>query len=90
MSNGNTVITVIILGHELVFHPTETAYNQFLNEAARKPNVMGVLREYIQKIIAPESREDLKEIIRRPGVAGKLVELVNDEYAPDIEAFIKR
>lgn len=53
MSEELRVVTIEIKGMELKFLPTEVAYNQFLNDCARKSNVVGAMRDYVSKIVAP-------------------------------------
>lgn len=84
------VITLSIGDTDLHFEPTLTAYNQCLNDAAKKSNITGAFRDYLMKTVKPESREALKGLIQRPGVVANLVQALNEEFAPEVEIQVKR
>lgn len=85
----NNVITLIVAGTELKFEPTLVAYNKALNEVARTENMVGTFTTYLERIVAPESREKLKALLKTPGLPVVLAKKVNEKYAPDLEIEIK-
>ncbi|EOX3865057.1 putative phage tail assembly chaperone, partial [Cronobacter sakazakii] len=44
---------------------------------------------YLNRIVAAESKEALAEIIKRPGAALQLVGKINELYAPELEIEVK-
>ncbi|HFK5775817.1 TPA: putative phage tail assembly chaperone [Enterobacter ludwigii] len=84
------IITLTVAGTELNFEPNLTAYNQLINSGAREKNAVGVVNEYLVKIVAPDSREALKELLKRPGVGMQISQVVNDEYAPALDIEVKK
>lgn len=89
MSDKN-IITLDVAGTELKFEPNLTAYNQLINSSAREKNAVGVVNEYLTKIVAPDSRATLKELLLRPGVGMQISQAVNDEYAPALDIEVKK
>ncbi|WP_085841457.1 putative phage tail assembly chaperone [Enterobacter asburiae] len=84
------IITLTVAGAELNFEPNLTAYNQLINSSAREKNAVGVVNEYLVKIVTPDSREALKELLKRPGVGMQISQVVNDEYAPALDIEVKK
>ncbi|MEQ4640000.1 putative phage tail assembly chaperone [Providencia rettgeri] len=84
----NTIV-LTVLGVELKFEPTLVAYNKALNESARTENMVGALTTYLERIVAPESREKLKTLLKTPGLPVALARKVNEKYAPELEIEIK-
>lgn len=84
------IITLTVAGTELNFEPNLTAYNQLINSSAREKNAVGVVNEYLVKIVTPDSREALKELLKRPGVGMQISQVVNDEYAPALDIEVKK
>lgn len=84
------IITLSINGTELQFEPNLTAYNQLINSSAREKNAVGVVNEYLTKIVTPDSRAALKELLLRPGVGMQISQVVNDEYAPALDIEVKK
>ena len=89
MNENNEVISLKVAGVELFFEPTLTAYNQMSNDAAKDSNVIGALRDYLMKIVTPESRDALSKVLLRPGAAAQIAKVVNEIYAPDLEIEVK-
>lgn len=90
MSNKTDTITLTIAGNDIVFEPTMVAYNQLQNEAATGKNVAGTLRDYLMKVVAPDSKAALVEILARPGATVQVATALNGEYAPELEIAVKR
>ncbi|AVY98076.1 hypothetical protein DAI21_10590 [Lelliottia sp. WB101] len=84
------IITLTVAGTELHFEPNLTAYNQLINSSAREKNAVGVVNEYLVKIVTPDSRDALKELLKRPGVGMQISQVVNDEYAPALDIEVKK
>ena len=84
------IITLNVAGIELNFEPNLTAYNQLINSSAREKNAVGVINEYLTKIVTPDSRAALKELLLRPGVGMQISQAVNDEYAPALDIEVKK
>ncbi|MDZ7322949.1 putative phage tail assembly chaperone [Kosakonia sacchari] len=84
------IITLTVGGTELHFEPNLTAYNQLINASAREKNAVGVVNEYLTKIVTPDSRAALKELLLRPGVGMQISQAVNDEYAPALDIEVKK
>lgn len=84
------IITLSINDTELQFEPNLTAYNQLINSSAREKNAVGVVNEYLTKIVTPDSRAALKELLLRPGVGMQISQVVNDEYAPALDIEVKK
>ncbi|MEB5958814.1 putative phage tail assembly chaperone [Enterobacter sichuanensis] len=89
MSDKN-IITLDVAGTELKFEPNLTAYNQLINSSAREKNAVGVVNEYLTKIVTPDSRAALKELLLRPGAGMQISQAVNDEYAPALDIEVKK
>ena len=89
MSDKN-IITLDVAGTELKFEPNLTAYNQLINSSAREKNAVGVVNEYLTKIVTPDSRAALKELLLRPGVGMQISQAVNAEYAPALDIEVKK
>ena len=90
MSEEKNPITLTVGGTDITFEPTLTAYNQCLNDAAKKNNVTGALRDYLLKIVHPDDRDALRTLLQRPGMVGNLASAVNEEYAPDADIQVKK
>lgn len=90
MSEENNIITLSVNGTDIAFEPTLTAYNQCLNDAAKKNNVTGALRDYLMKTVQPECREALGVLLKRPGMVGNLANALNEAYAPDVDIQVKK
>lgn len=90
MSEQDKSITLTIGGEDVTFEPTMVAYNQLQNEAATGKNVAGTLRDYLLKVVAPDSRASLQELLKRPGLTVQIATALNGEYAPEIEITVKR
>lgn len=88
--NDKQIITLDVAGKELKFEPNLTAYNQLINSSAREKNSVGVVSEYLKKIVTPDSREALNELLLRPGVGMQISQVVNDEYAPALDIEVKK
>lgn len=84
------IITLTIAGNDLSFEPNLTAYNQLINATAREKNAVGVVTDYLKKIVCPDSREALNTLLMRPGVAFQISQVVNDEYAPAVDIEVKK
>ena len=81
-------IELMIGGVELVFTPNTTAYNKFINEMSMDNKVAPAVN-YLNRIIAAESKEALADIVKRPGAALQLVGKINEIYAPELEIEVK-
>ena len=84
------IITLDVGGKELKFEPNLTAYNQLINSSAREKNSVGVVNEYLKKIVTPDTRDALNELLLRPGVGMQISQVVNDEYAPALDIEVKK
>ncbi len=82
-------ISLTVAGTDLCFEPTTTAYNQLTNESVRTQNVAGAIRDYLLKIVAPDSRAPLLDVLKRPGAAEQLAKFINDRFAPELEIELK-
>lgn len=81
-------IELVIAGVALVFVPNTTAYNKFINEMSMDNKVAPAVN-YLNRIVATESKEALADIVKRPGAALQLVGKINDIYAPELEIEVK-
>ena len=90
MSDKIKSITLTVAGQDIHFEPTMVAYNQLQNEAAVSKNVAGSLRDYLLKVVSPESKPDLLELLARPGATVQIATALNGEYAPELEITVKR
>lgn len=81
-------IKLVVAGTELVFEPNQTAYNKFINEMSMD-NKVAPATNYLNRIVALESKEALVGIISRPGAALQIVGKVNEIYAPELEIEVK-
>ncbi|RTP98389.1 hypothetical protein EKN38_21310 [Enterobacter sp. WCHEn045836] len=84
------IITLTIAGNDYHFEPNLTAYNQLINATARDKNAVGVVGDYLKKIVCPDSREALNALLMRPGVAFQIAQTINDEYAPAVDIEVKK
>lgn len=90
MSEKIDTITLTVAGQDIHFEPTMVAYNQLQNEAATGKNVGGTLRDYLLKVVSPESKPALLDLLARPGAVVQIATALNGEYAPEIEITVKR
>lgn len=90
MSEEKKIITLTVGDVDIKFEPTLTAYNQCLNDAAKKSNITGALRDYLLKAVCPECKEDLSGLLKRPGLVGSLASALNEEFAPEVEIQVKK
>ena len=81
-------IKLVVAGVELVFEPNQTAYNKFINEMSMD-NKVAPANNYLNRIVATESKEALAGIIKRPGAVLQLVGKINELYAPELEIEVK-
>ncbi|KDE35125.1 FIG01220552: hypothetical protein [Kosakonia radicincitans] len=81
-------IELTVAGVALVFEPNTTAYNKFINDVSMDNKVAPAVN-YLNRIIAPESKEALSGIITRPGAALQIAAKVNDIFAPELEIEVK-
>jgi hypothetical protein len=77
-----------VCGVDIIFEPNQTAYNKFINEMAMD-NKVAPANNYLNRIVAPESKEALLDILKRPGAAIQLAGKVNELYAPELEIEVK-
>ncbi|WP_312156336.1 putative phage tail assembly chaperone [Lelliottia nimipressuralis] len=84
------VIILTIAGEDVLFQPNMVAYNQLQNEAATGKNVAGALRDYLLKVVQPESKPILQALLMRPGLTVQIAGKLNEEYAPEVEITVKR
>ncbi|HEO9045959.1 TPA: hypothetical protein QIF36_004166 [Enterobacter kobei] len=89
-TENNSTITLTVGDTDIVFEPTLTAYNQCLNDAAKKNNITGAMRDYLLKIVTPASRDALKQLLQRPGIIATLTQAVNEEFAPEVDIRVKK
>lgn len=90
MSEQGNVITLTIAGEDVLFEPNMVAYNQLQNEAATSKNVAGTLKDYLLKVVLPESKPILQTLLARPGLTVQIATKLNEEYAPEVEITVKR
>ncbi|HBM2908084.1 TPA: hypothetical protein LVL19_003591 [Klebsiella michiganensis] len=83
------ILALTVAGCDLTFEPTTTAYNQLTNESVRTQNVAGAIRDYLLKIVAPDSRAALLDILKKPGAPEQLAKFINDRFAPELEIELK-
>ncbi|WP_411170814.1 putative phage tail assembly chaperone [Klebsiella michiganensis] len=89
MSEQKT-ITLTVNGTDLIFEPNRVAYNQLLNALDAK-NKTGAVRDYLLKIVSPESRSALLELLDANPAAGmQLAPAINDTFAPVLEIEVKK
>lgn len=81
-------IKLVVCGVDIVFEPNQTAYNKFINEMAMD-NKVSPAHNYLNRIVAPESKDALAEILKRPGAALQLAGKINEIYAPELEIEVK-
>ncbi|WOZ76043.1 putative phage tail assembly chaperone [Kosakonia sacchari] len=81
-------IKLMVAGAELVFTPNTTAYNKFINEMSMDNKVAPAVN-YLNRIVAAESKDALADIVKRPGAALQLVNKINEVYAPELEIEVK-
>lgn len=81
-------IELMIGDVELIFTPNTTAYNKFINEMSMDNKVAPAVN-YLNRIVAAESKEALADIVKRPGAALQLVGKINEIYAPELEIEVK-
>lgn len=83
-------ITLTVNGTDLIFEPNRVAYNQLLNSLEVK-NKTGAVRDYLLKIVSPESRSALLELLdANPSAGMQLAPVINDTFAPALEIEIKK
>jgi len=81
-------IKLVVCGVDINFEPNQTAYNKFINEMAMD-NKVAPANNYLNRIVATESKEALLDILKRPGAAIQLAGKVNELYAPELEIEVK-
>ncbi|SFR13667.1 MULTISPECIES: putative phage tail assembly chaperone [unclassified Enterobacter] len=81
-------IKLVIAGVAVNFEPNQTAYNKFINELSTDNKVAPAVN-YLNRIVAADSKEALADIIKRPGAALQLAGKINDIYAPELEIEVK-
>lgn len=81
-------IELTVGGVALVFEPNQTAYNKFINEMSMDNKVAPAIN-YLNRIIASESKEAFTDIVKRPGAALQLAGKINEIYAPELEIEVK-
>jgi len=81
-------IELTVAGVALVFEPNTTAYNKFINDMSMD-NKVAPATNYLNRIVAAESKEALSGIIIRPGAALQIAAKVNEIFAPELEIEVK-
>lgn len=81
-------ITLIVSGAELAFETTTQAYNKYINELTMDDKVAPA-HNYLNRIVAADSKEALGKLLAMPGVGLKLAAKVNEAFIPELEISVK-
>ncbi len=80
-------ITLTVNGTDLVFTVNNTAYDQYMNEL-QPGNKVAPCRNFLFRVVHPDSKEALKGILEKPGAALQLTGHLVQDFAPELEVLV--